>query len=84
MPAGSTSGDLCGEEPTGPSVAPDSVLGERITNNPNVAPQAIAPAVEAEGAVLPFTGGNVIALLVAALGLIALGFGALRVRFAKK
>jgi hypothetical protein len=59
--------------------APDSVLGERITR-PVVAPAAVAPAAEEQGGVLPFTGGNVVPLVVIGLLLIIIGGFALRSR----
>ncbi|HJR44721.1 MAG TPA: hypothetical protein VJ927_03895 [Actinomycetota bacterium] len=69
---------------TRPSTPVDNVLGVRLSRAPAVG-AAVAPAVTeaapaVEGAVLPFTGGDMAMFLVAALGLIVLGGTALKVR----
>jgi hypothetical protein len=68
---------------TNPSTPDDEVLGEIITRDnggPAVAPAAIAPAVEAEGAALPFTGGQILSMVAAGFGLITAGGTALVIR----
>ena len=64
---------------------PNTVLGIRVSKAPAVAAAvqpavAAKPAVKPGGAVLPFTGGDVLVFLAAALGLIAVGAVALKVR----
>ena len=73
------------EVDTNPSTPTEGVLGIRVSKAPAVA-AAVQPAVAAQpavkpgGAVLPFTGGDVLVFLAAALGLIAAGALAVRVR----
>jgi hypothetical protein len=61
------------QRPTRPQVEEPSVLGERVS-------RAIEEPVAVAGAVLPFTGGDVLIFLAVALVLIAAGVFALRVR----
>jgi hypothetical protein len=88
MPASGNCGVGLEEKP----VQPDEVLGEIIERDENPAkpegPQvlgvrlspALAQPVAVAGAVLPFTGGDLLIFLATALGLIAAGAVALKVR----
>ncbi len=69
--------EIMPELDTNPASPTEGVLGIRISKAPAVAaaaqPAVAGPAVEAAGAVLPFTGGQAVSFLIAAFALILAG-----------